>query len=172
MNAGKTRLPILLTLLLLTLAAPLLRADSLPITLANNTLTGVAGSSVTFQATADNSLNSQILSIGSDFPFTNSPLITIDDTPFLLSWPFTVAAGGMFGPADLFIVNIAPGATPGLYTGTFTIDGSLGTAPESVVLNFTVDVPSNSVPEPRTLTMLLLGAALAGVLSLLKLRFA
>ncbi len=168
-------LPALLVFSLAVLAAPVLRADTLSASLANDTLTTTAGSTVTFQVNLSNGSSSDTF-LNSDEFITSSPLISVDDSPyFSFAFPGVISAGGFAGPLDLFNIIVDPTAVPGSYTGTFTMLGGagLGSLNDLADLNFTVDVTSpTNVPEPGTLATLLFGAALAGALSLLKLRSA
>jgi hypothetical protein len=164
MNVCKI-LPALLMLLLVVLAAPLLRADTINASLTHNTLMTTAGSTITFQVNLSNSSNSATF-LNSDSSITSSPFIKLNDAPFFsLTFPGVIANGGSVGPIDLFNIIVAANAAPGIYTGTFTIFGGkdLGSFTDLADLNFTVKVTSSTgVPESGTLSMLLFGVALTG----------
>jgi len=89
-------------------------------------------------------------------------LFTLDDAPFFLNAPLTMAPGATF-TGVLFTVAISPAASPGSYDGSFTILG--GSTPfDQFRLNdpaaaFTVNVVT--VPEPAS--MLLFSTGLAAV---------
>jgi hypothetical protein len=175
MNVRKT-IPALLAVLFVALTAPILRADTLNVSMVNDTFTAAAGTSIIFQAAASNPSSTETFALLSDSINLNPSTLNavFDDSAYVNTWPFTLGPGGSFGAADLFTMSLLAGITPGLYTGTFTFignsDGS-GTFNNIGEVSFTVDViPSTNVPEPGTLPMLLLGAALAGALSLRKLR--
>jgi hypothetical protein len=171
MNVRKI-IPAFLMLLLAAFAAPLLRADTINASLVHDTLMTTAGSTITFQVNLSNPSQTDTF-LNSDSSITSSPLIQLNDAPyFSFTFPGVIAAGGSAGPIDLFNILVAPGAVPGNYTGTFTIigGGDSGSFIDLADLNFTVKVASSSsVPEPGTLTMLLLGVILAGAFLLIKL---
>jgi hypothetical protein len=124
-------------------------ASVIQLTLANDTLSATAGSTVTFFATATNTAG-VTEDLNSD-SFTSSSL-TLDDSPFLNNWPLSLPAGGSFGAPDpLFIVTIPIGTAAKSYTGMFEILGGPGAADMSVLadVNYTVNVTS-AVPEPST----------------------
>ena len=170
MNVRKI-LPGLLISLLVVLAAPLLRADTINASLVHDTLMTTAGSTITFQVNLSNLSTTDTFLNGDSF-ITSSSLIHLDETPFF-SLPLFIVANGSVGPVDLFNIFVAPNAAPGNYTGTFTIIGG-GKSDSSIDLadlNFTVKITSSTgVAEPGTLTMLLFGVALAGTFLLFKLR--
>jgi len=154
---------------LLILAASILAlccvavADTIDITLTQSTLTGAAGTTVTFDATLTNTSSSTIFLNGDSFT-TSSPFLTVDDNPFLTNFPLSLPADGSSGPFPLFSVLIAPGATAGSYgSNSFTILGGLtgsdfGSVGSTV---FTVDV--SPVPEPSTLVLLASGLFALGI---------
>jgi hypothetical protein len=170
-------LPVLLVFLLVTIAGPLLRADTLTASLVSSTLTGTPGGTVSFQATLSNTSGTSTF-LTSD-GISSDPLILVDDTPFVpffFPTPTSIASGNSLGTIVLFNVMIDPSAVPGSSnSGIFTIYGGIdgNTFIDLADLPFTVDFASSTnVPEPATLPMLLVGLALAGAVSFHKLRFA
>jgi hypothetical protein len=127
----------------------------------NNTLSGNPGDSLTFFGEINNNTP---LSISLDFP---SFFLVGGDLPITYNldfgWPDTVDANSSSGSSDLFSVNI-PTTIPGLYAGTFELDGVLGdgVTPYSTTVNFTVDVNS---PLPEPAEWIPCGLAFAGFLA-------
>ncbi|MBV8053356.1 MAG: PEP-CTERM sorting domain-containing protein [Acidobacteriaceae bacterium] len=168
---------LILTILLLSLSG-LASADSLDITLTQVTLTGAAGTTVTFDATLTNLSNTTIFLNGDSFT-TSSPFLTVNDNPFLTNAPLSLNAGANSGPFPLFSVLIAPGATPGSYGSSASISSNIFTSSNIsnsfVILGgasgsdfntlgsatFTVDV--SPAPEPSTLVLLASGVGALGV---------
>ncbi len=167
-------LPALLILALATIAAPILRADTLSAALVgSDTVAADAGSSVTFEATVSApGTNSKPIYLNSDSFVTSSTLVTVDDSPYLANAPLSLNPGDSSLAFDIFTVDLNPTLAPGSYTGTFSILGGSDsdTTDPLANLNFTINVPSSNVPEPATLPMLLLGAALAGAFTLTRKR--
>jgi hypothetical protein len=123
------------------------------LTLANDTLSATAGSTVTFLASATNTAG-VTENLNSD-SFTPLPL-TFDDSPFLNNWPLSLPAGGSFGAPDaLFNVTIPIGTAANSYTGMFEILGGPGAAAMDVlaVVDYTVNVTA-AAPEPSTVFLI------------------
>ncbi len=179
MNVRKA-LPILLTLLVVALAAPVLRANSvIDATLVQSIFSAAPGSTVTFQfSLISNPSTTDTIFLNSASGVTpTTSLITIDATPFFNNTPLSLAPLGSApgAPLELFTAMLDLSIAPGDYLGTFSIFGGLdGNSNSDLVdIPFEIDVaPTTNVPEPGTLPMLILGAALASALSLLKLRSA
>ena len=130
------------------------RAGSIGITLSQSTLSGTAGSTLTFAATLTNISTSTVF-LNGDSSTTVTPGLVVSDNPFLTNAPLSLAAGASTGPFDIFTVTIAAGTAPGIYSlNSFTIlGGHDGTTLNPVgSTNFTVDVLS-PVPEPGTLVL-------------------
>src|ERR1035437_7396796 len=49
--------------------------------------------------------------------------LMLDDSPFFANSPLSLAAGGGLYSGPFFDVIVDPGAVPGTYTGSFTIQG-------------------------------------------------
>ena len=129
-------------------------AQDIGIVLSQSTLTGVAGTTLTFDASLTNLTGSPVFLNGDSYT-TTSPSLTVSDNPFVTNAPLSLAVGAISGPFAIFTVTIAPGLAPGVYSlNDFTIlGGQTGTAFDVVgSTNFTVDVVA-AVPEPATLVM-------------------
>ena len=130
------------------------RADSVDITLTDSTLTGYAGGILTFYATLTNVSSGTIYLNGDSFT-TSSLFLTLNDSPFVMNAPLSLAAGQSSGPFALFQIFIARGATSATYGfNTFTILGGTNNSSFNQVgsTQFTVNV--SPVPEPGTLVLL------------------
>lgn len=91
--------------------------------------------------------------------------LTFDDTPFITNFfGQNIAGGSALGPLSMFTVTIEPEAAPGTYNGVFSVlfDSDNGSSQDSNPQTFSVTVLA--VPEPQTMTLLLLGAA--GIVSM------
>jgi len=139
-------------------------AQDIGIILSQSTLTGVAGTTLTFDATLTN-LSTSTIFLNGDSYTTVSPSLTLSDNPFLSNAPFSMTAGATSGPFAIFTVTIAPGTVPGAYSlNDFTILGGLTGTDFNPVgsANFTVDVVS-AVPEPATLVLVASGLLAIGL---------
>lgn len=154
----KTRKLILSTLAvaLLAILPAVAQADPVTLTLPGTVVVS-AGSSATVIGTISNAgapgfnISSWSINLG-------DPLLTFDDTAFLLS-PLVLNGGESFGPAAFFDVFANASLAPGTYLGTFTVfDDILG---QSVTQTFQVQVNAAEVPEP--VSMVLLGTGLGGL---------
>jgi hypothetical protein len=137
-------------------------AQDLGIILSQSTLTGAAGTTLTFDASLTNLSTSTVFLNGDSFT-TVSPSLTVSDNPFLTNAPLSLSVSATSGPFVIFTVTIAPGTAPGVYSlNDFTILGGLTGTDFNVLgsTNFTIDVVS-AVPESGTL--LLVGSGLLGL---------
>jgi hypothetical protein len=201
MNVRKTLLG-LLALLLISLAAPALRADpcdpsldptnpyacSINVSYSQADQSVVQGTTqVAFSATVTNTTGA-LLNLNSDTSNINPPitptistdpncpgLVLVCDYAFLSNLQlYSLSGGQSVGPVELFYVNLPSNLAVGTYSGFFSFLGgptnefdNLGTGDFSITVTNLV-----TTPEPGILPMLLVGIALAGAYSLLKLRFA
>jgi hypothetical protein len=137
-------------------------AQDIGIILSQSTLSGAAGTTLTFDATLTNTSTSTIF-LNGDSATTETTGLVFSDDPFFNNAPLSLAAGASSGPFDIFTVTIAPGTALGVYSlNEFAILGGLTNADFNPVgsTNFTVDVVS-PVPEPGTLV--LVGSGLLGL---------
>jgi hypothetical protein len=140
------------------------QAQDVGIILSQSTLTGAAGTTLTFDATLTNLSGSTIYLNGDSFT-TVSPLLTVSDNPFLTNAPLSLAAGATSAAFAMFTVIIPPGLAPGVYSlNDFTIIGGLSGTDFTVLgsTTFTVDVVS-PVPEPATLALVGTGLLALGI---------
>jgi len=137
-------------------------ADSIDITLTQTTLSGAAGTTVTFGATLTNVSSGTIFLNGDSFA-TSSPSLNVDDNPFLTNAPLSLTPGASSGPFSLFSVLIAPGATTGFYgSNSFTILGGPTSSDFNSVGSSVFTVNVSPVPEPSTLILLASGLLALG----------
>jgi hypothetical protein len=132
-------------------------AQDIGIVLSQGTLSGVAGTTLTIDATLTNSSSSTIFLNGDSYT-TASPFLTVSDNPFLNNAPLSLGAGASSGPFAIFTVVIAPGTPAGIYSlNEFTILGGLTNVDFNPAgsASFTVDV--SPVPEPGTMVLLTSG---------------
>jgi hypothetical protein len=134
-------------------------ADSIDITLLQVNQSGVAGTTVTFDATLTNLTGSTIF-INGGTATTSTSFLTVDDNPFLNNAPLALASGARSGPFPLFSVFISPGTPLGNYGfNTFSILG--GTS--STAFNSVGSAQFNVTVAPEPGTMLLLSSGLIGL---------
>ena len=143
------------------LAARSAAATPLTVTLASSLLTTTPGVNVTFIATLANpSATTEFLNSDS---FTAA--LAVDDTPFFVNFPVSLAPGASV-TAPFFIVLVPSTTLPGLYSGLFDILG--GATPDDLGVlatqSFAVNVLAapTSIPEPATLSLLIVGSLASG----------
>lgn len=124
-------------------------ASTLSLSLDSVSLTGIAGGSVTFTGTIQNSSGAEVFLNGAGGILTYSEL-TLDLTPFFTFTPLSIPDGQMYsGP--LFAVAISGVALSGDYPGnTFYIQGGADSSTFDTVgtVDFEVDVSTGAaVPE-------------------------
>jgi len=155
----KTALYLSMFVLAILVLVPLASADTINLTLTNPVQTGVAGDTLSFDATAlavADKLGPVYLN-GDSFNLA-SPL-TLDDTGFWFNFPLSMSAGDSVTDL-LFTVLLPAGITPGTYTGYFSILG--GSDPDAqdtlATVDFTVNaVAPSAVPEPGTCALMATG---------------
>ena len=143
----KLTLVAMTVLLTIGLSSAAAYADTITITL-NDPITyvsGTAGGTVTYNLTvsAPGSNGADVFLNGASFNLA-SPL-TLDSTDFFSNAPFFLDPGTS-ATFDAFTVMVPPGATPGNYLGSFTIQGGAdgGANNDLGTVNFTTEV----TPEP------------------------
>jgi PEP-CTERM motif len=141
--------------------ATICRADTMfTVTFTPDTLSGNPGDVLQFLGTLLNNTSDTVF-INSD-SFTLAIIGAVDDSPFLNNAPISLGPSGSSGPAfEFFDVTIPLGQPGGDYDGVFTVvggaDGGAGTAADNLgSADFHVDV-NNTVPEPSSLSLLVLG---------------
>jgi hypothetical protein len=91
--------------------------------------------------------------------FTIDSPITLDDTPFVTSFPLS-AQPGETAQGNIFTILVPAVIAPGLYTGSFSIFGGydLSSTDELTRVQIALTVPGESaVPEPGTWVLLATG---------------
>jgi hypothetical protein len=144
-------------------ASPAL-ADTLDLSFTNPSLTGSAGETLTFNATAlAPSSNAAPVYLNGDNITFSLPAATTDDSPFLFNFPFSLNPGDSF-TGDVFTLPLSSTLAPGIYTGSFEIlGGSDGSAYEVLSsTNFQASVIA-ATPEPDSLLLFGIGVALLAV---------
>ncbi len=149
-------------------------ADAITVVLDSSQINGSPGQQVTFSGVI---VNNELAPVDlNDISVTLNGLFTVDTTPFF-SGPLTVAAStssahSQTSDFDFFnvVVDLPYTDAPGIKSGTLTIlggvEGASGYDPTTQEFlgstTFSVDVvtPAGTVPEPSTLPLLMMGAAL------------
>jgi hypothetical protein len=137
------------------------RADSVDVTLTQDSQTAAAGSTVTFDATVTNLSPTDTIYLNGDSSTTSSLLLTIDDTPYSTNFPLSLDPNEVSGPFALFNIFIDPTTPDGSYDiNSFSILGGLnGNTFDTIgIADFSVTVASPvPTPEPRPFDLLLAG---------------
>lgn len=116
---------------------------------------GNSGDTLSFSGTLTNQGNEEVFLNGDFFNLPGDDL-TVDDSPFLTTFPLSLGAGESF-TGEMFIVTIGPTTPQGLYTGTFTILGGPSDGDFNPLSTQTFGVAVGA-PEPTTGLLLLVGA--------------
>ena len=136
-------------------------ADTITLNLANPVQTGVAGSTLSFDATvtAHGNNGATIFLNGDNFTSLASPLTSNDDG-FLLGFPLSLDPGESFSGL-LFTITLPSDINAGQYLGSFAIlGGTDGSAQDELAtVDFTVNATAgtSAVPEPDSLMLLATG---------------
>jgi hypothetical protein len=148
---------------------PAARADSVDVTLTQTSQTAPAGSTVTFDATITNLSSTDTIYLNGDSFGTSSLLLTVDDSPYLMNFPVSLAPDEVSGPFALFNVLIDPSTPSATYdSNSFSIlGGSDDTASDTIgTADFSVTVSSaTAAPEPDTALLLVSGLLIIGLLA-------
>jgi hypothetical protein len=164
----KTALTISMFVLAILLLVPLASADTINLSLSNPVQSGVAGDVLNFTATATAIPDKQgpVFLVSDSGNVTGPSSLVIDDTPFLLNFPFEMSGGDEVTDV-LFSITLPSDVIAGVYSGYFSIlggadplsSGTLGT------VDFTVNVASPSaVPEPGTWVLMITGVGMLALL--------
>jgi hypothetical protein len=138
-------------------------ADTITLNLATPVQTGVAGSTLSFDATvtAPGNNGGTIYLNGDNFTSLASPLTSSDDG-FLLGFPLSLDPGESFSGL-LFTITLPSDIDAGQYLGSFAILGGAdgGALDELATVDFTVNATAgtSAVPEPDSLMLLATGLA-------------
>lgn len=128
-------------------------------------LDGVIGSTVSFDADIQNPIESGAALFLNGSSITIDSPLTVNDLLFV-NFPVSIDAGSeAFG--TLFTVDLPADLAPGLYNGTYFIQGGFTPADQDILaeIDFQIDAQpaASPVPEPGTWILLLTGV---GVLAM------
>src|SRR5277367_4203547 len=88
--------------------APSTRAQSLDVTLIDADQTVIQGTTVIdFEATVFNPSSTATIYLNDGSGTTSSPVLAVDDSPFFVNAPLSLAPGQSSGPFELFAVDLA-----------------------------------------------------------------
>ena len=151
--------PSIMTVLLLALStAGGVRAQTVSITPNPGLLSGPPGSTLTMHVTLTNTTDASLhlagISLNGDQTMVDT--LTLDDAPFVMNAPVTLAQGASW-EGDIFDVIVGPGSRPGTYPGSFTVLGGATSADLDPLGTqaFSVEVSGSAVPEPGSLALIL-----------------
>ena len=120
------------------------------------TLSASPGGTVEFTGSLSNTGVADVFLNGDLAVFLN-PSLVLDDSPFFANAPLSLAAGGGSYSGPFFDVIVSFAASPGPYSGSFTIEGGVdpSTFENLATETFQVNVTSpSSVPEPSSFVLL------------------
>jgi hypothetical protein len=141
------------------LAARSASATPITFTFTSSLLTAAPGTSVTFQANIANPLPPTAF-LNGDSVTVSSPLIA-DDTLFFLNTPPFLASGQSVTAVPILTVKVPSTTIPGPYGGTFNILGGPTDQDFDVLASQPFSVSVTPVPEPGTVSLLVLGLVYA-----------
>jgi len=161
---NRTRTIVLATVVVLFFASAA-RADSVDVELTQTSQTAAPGSTITFDATITNLSSTDTVFLNGDGSITSSPLLTVDDTPFLTNFPLSLDPSETSGPFAL--LNVID------FNSFSILGGADGSASDTIgTAEFSVTVATASpVPEPGILGLLVVGLLGLGALGSLRQRF-
>jgi len=136
-------------------------ADTLNLTLTNPLAIAVPGSTLTFDATVTAPLsNTGTVFLNGDTLNLSLAGATLDDSPFLFNFPFSLNPGDTF-TGDLFTVTIPSTIAQGLYNGSFEILGGSDFSSQDIIGSANFQVAAT--PEPSTWLLLSTGIVFVAV---------
>jgi hypothetical protein len=154
----KTILAIALALVPTALSMPAAYADTLNFTINDpSQVAGTMGGTLYYNATVTApSTNSALIYLNGDSYTLNAALV-LDDSPFLLNFPLSLAPGQSY-TGSLFEVVLPADSSLGSYPGSFQILGGAADSADLLLGSATFNIAIS--PEPSSL--LLLGTGLIG----------
>lgn len=140
-------------ILLIGLAGAPAQGTALFITLDTPTLSGSPGDFLQFFGTITNTTGATVFLNADNFNLTGFDPSALDDTPFFINAPLSLAAFGSTADIELFDVTIPNPFAAGDYGGTFQILGGADGSAQDIVATafFTVQV---ATPEPSSAALL------------------
>jgi hypothetical protein len=127
--------------------------------------TGNPGDLLTYTATLTNTGSSEVFLNSDTFNLGGAALL-LDDGSFFDNFPLSLQ-GGEIASGNLFTVLIGPSVAPGIYNGTFTIQGGPTDASSNDIAtqSFQITVRRAAAPEPASFALLAIsGLPLAGMI--------
>jgi hypothetical protein len=122
------------------------------------TQSGYPGDLLNYSGTVTNTGASEVFLNSSIFNL-NGVGLALDDSPFFTNFPFSLTGGQTF-TGELFTVQIGPTVVPGLYSGTFTIQGGPTDTDFNNLATQNFSVGVGAAPEPASGLLLLLSGVI------------